>query len=62
MDASELLSAAQEGIEKSDMQYDPETGRYFDPDLNLYYNPNDRSYFDKRSGKFYRRNDKGRRF
>merc|ERR1712130_3652 len=59
MDASEILSAAVEGIEKSDMKYDPETGRYFDPDLNLFYNPNDRSYFDKRSGKYYRRNDKG---
>ena len=59
MDASELLKAVQEGIEKSDLAFDPETGRYFDPDLNLFYNPDDRSYLDKRSGKIYRKNHAG---
>lgn len=59
MDASELISAAQEGIDSSDMKYDSESGRYFDPELNLFYNPNDRSFFDKRSGKYYRRNRHG---
>jgi len=59
MDAAELIAAAQEGIAKSDLQFDPALQRYFDPDLNLYYDPNDRSYFDKRSGIFYARNADG---
>ena len=42
MDVVELIAAAQEGIEKSDLQFDPQLNRYFDPDLNLYYDPNDR--------------------
>ena len=44
MDAAELIAAAQEGIAKSDLQFDPALQRYFDPDLNLYYDPNDRRY------------------
>ena len=59
MDANELLKAAQEGVEQSDLAFDVETGRYFDPDLNLFYNPDDRSYLDKRSGKIYRKNSSG---
>ena len=45
MNVNELIEAAQEGIEKSELQFDPETKRYFDPELNLFYLPDDRRYF-----------------
>jgi len=55
MDINDLISAAQEGIEKSDLQFDPALQRYFDPELNLYYSPESRDYFDKRNGAYYKR-------
>ena len=57
MDINELISAAQEGIEKSDLQFDPALQRYFDPESNLYYSPETRDYFDKRNGAYYKRVD-----
>ena len=42
MNVNELIEAAQEGIDKSELEFDPETKRYFDPQLNLYYLPDDR--------------------
>lgn len=57
MDINELISAAQEGIEKSELTFDPALQRYFDPELNLYYSPESRDYFDKRNGAYYKRID-----
>ena len=57
MDINELIAAAQEGIEKSELTFDPALQRYFDPELNLYYSPETRDYFDKRNGAYYKRID-----